>query len=479
MYGFDSAELVTGAYSLGIVHATGYPLYLLLGKLFTYVPWGDVAYGLNLMSATFAALTVVVVYHIMLLLTGNSFLSLASVMLFSFSYYYWHVAVVAEVYTLHLFLLAVLILILLVWERDRTPWLLPAFMLVYGLSLGNHMSGILSSFGFVYFILRVDARQFLTLKTLTLMLFAFLLGLSVYLYLPLRYAAEPPLNYVKAYYGVDLRSPKGLFWMISGQMYRFFAFGYDWSGFLSEVGRYFSYLWRNYLGIGVIIGLVGGFRQFRDDRKTFFFLWLIFATNALFFINYAVVDKDTMFLPTYLVWVLWIAIGFQESIQWIGHWVTDVTHRWAGSCLTWIPLSTALLIGLLALVLNYRWVDQSQNRTAQEFADRVFATAEPDSLVLARWSSAVVLEYFQVVEGQRPDLTVFNRSRFNVASYYKLWSQGASTPEILADIEHEEISLVDRASETRPVYLIEYDPVFAQQYEYRPIGGYYKLQRKP
>ena len=33
VYTFDSAEFATGAYCLGIIHATGYPFYLLLAKL--------------------------------------------------------------------------------------------------------------------------------------------------------------------------------------------------------------------------------------------------------------------------------------------------------------------------------------------------------------------------------------------------------------------------------------------------------------
>src|SRR6185436_6410127 len=36
VYGLDSAELTTGAYALGIVHAPGAPLYLLLGHVFTW-----------------------------------------------------------------------------------------------------------------------------------------------------------------------------------------------------------------------------------------------------------------------------------------------------------------------------------------------------------------------------------------------------------------------------------------------------------
>src|SRR5512142_2000566 len=58
VYTFDSAEFATGAYVLGIIHPTGYPLYLVLAKLFTFIPVGDVAYRVNLLSALFGAVTV-------------------------------------------------------------------------------------------------------------------------------------------------------------------------------------------------------------------------------------------------------------------------------------------------------------------------------------------------------------------------------------------------------------------------------------
>src|SRR5215213_3002054 len=63
LYG-DSAEFQTIAYTLGIGHPTGYPIYVLLAKLFTFLLVGDIAYRVNLFSAFCAALTVVFVYLI-------------------------------------------------------------------------------------------------------------------------------------------------------------------------------------------------------------------------------------------------------------------------------------------------------------------------------------------------------------------------------------------------------------------------------
>jgi hypothetical protein len=56
IYVGDSGELVAAVATLGIPHPSGYPLYVLLGKLFTLaVPLGSVAYRMSLFSAVCAA----------------------------------------------------------------------------------------------------------------------------------------------------------------------------------------------------------------------------------------------------------------------------------------------------------------------------------------------------------------------------------------------------------------------------------------
>src|SRR5690606_35055293 len=121
-------------YSLGLVRATGYPVYLLLGKLFTLLPIGDVGFRLNLMSAICAAATSGLLYRIVRRLTGLSAAALAASLLLAFSYYFWAQAVAAEVYALHTLFVVSLILLLLKWEATRADRWLAAFGLVYGLS---------------------------------------------------------------------------------------------------------------------------------------------------------------------------------------------------------------------------------------------------------------------------------------------------------------------------------------------------------
>ena len=76
VYFGDSGELIAAAYTLGIAHPPGYPLYTMLAHLFTYLPFGTLAFRVNLFSAVTSSLTVVVIYFICLKLTSNRLASI-------------------------------------------------------------------------------------------------------------------------------------------------------------------------------------------------------------------------------------------------------------------------------------------------------------------------------------------------------------------------------------------------------------------
>ena len=63
---FDSGELISGAATLGVSHPPGYPLYVLTGHLFSYMPLGNIAFRVNLLSSFFGALSVMMIYLITL-----------------------------------------------------------------------------------------------------------------------------------------------------------------------------------------------------------------------------------------------------------------------------------------------------------------------------------------------------------------------------------------------------------------------------
>ncbi len=473
VYGFDSAELASGVYSLGIVHPPGFPLYMLVGKLFTFLPFGSVAYRLNLMSAFFAAATVYVLFRVIYRITGKYWASWTSAAFLAFSIYFWQMSVVAEVYTLHTFFLVLEIWILLKWQETGRPGTLVLFAFTYGLSLTNHTTGILFAPGFAWMIFSSPKWKWKASGWWLGVPAGFLAALLVYLYIPIRANSATPMNYLGEYYDVDATTLSGLFWVVSGRAYRFFAFGYSPAEVLSELVQGLRMVWRNFLGVGFLLGMLGLLSAFRKDWKNRTGWVLLFLGNFLFYVNYRVLDKDTMFLPSFVIFAILSGYGLSFLDDLFGRFFAEGKLRTAHKALQ--PVFWMTLVGLM-VALNWKWADMSQTRGPQTYSDMVFNSVQESSTIIASWSPAVVLEYYQIVEGRRPDLHIYNRSRSEVARYYKYWSMGFSPARISAVINREELAAIDRIYQASShVYSIEYDPVIAHNFEYLPAGAYYHL----
>ena len=136
----DAAMLQMQVAVLGISHPTGYPTYLMLSHLFTYLPVGDVAYRTNLASAAWASLAVAAVYAAGLLLSRSVVAAAVGALTFGLGTALWSQAVIAEVYPLNALFLALTVVSLLFWrERRRDRYLLLSALLV-GLCLTNHLT---------------------------------------------------------------------------------------------------------------------------------------------------------------------------------------------------------------------------------------------------------------------------------------------------------------------------------------------------
>ncbi|MDO8734210.1 MAG: DUF2723 domain-containing protein, partial [Elusimicrobiota bacterium] len=62
----DAGDLTASVFTLGIAHPPGYPVYVILGKIWTIlIPFGNIGYRLNLFSAFTSSLTVIMVYFIL------------------------------------------------------------------------------------------------------------------------------------------------------------------------------------------------------------------------------------------------------------------------------------------------------------------------------------------------------------------------------------------------------------------------------
>ena len=99
-----------------------------------------------------------------------------------------------------------------------------------------------------------------------------------------------------------------------------------------------------------------------------------------------------------------------------------------------------LVPAVAALPTTYAQVDHTQDRRAQRWVDRTFASLEPNALILSWWSYSTPLWYAQRVEGRRPDIDIVDdRTRLD---------------ENLGDLN----DVIDANLPTRPVYVLRLDP---------------------
>lgn len=160
---WDCGEFITSAYTLGVPHPPGAPLFILIGRIATMLPIvADIGLRINLISVLLSALTVMFTYLVVVRLmrewrglpeTMEEKLIIYSSgiigsLCLAFSDAFWFNAVEAEVYAVSMFFTAIVVWLILVWiEKADDPagdkiLLLIAYLI--GLATGVHLLNILT-----------------------------------------------------------------------------------------------------------------------------------------------------------------------------------------------------------------------------------------------------------------------------------------------------------------------------------------------
>lgn len=467
IYNLDSAELTTAAATGGILRATGYPLYLAIGRVWAWLPIGDMGYRFNLLSAFCAALTILQAENILrrigshrlpIPLSVGPWARVSALGLLATAPYFWSMSLIAEVYTLHTALLAGIILALLRWSDAPSPSRLALPVFLMALSLGNHAATVLLIPGGLWYVLTTHPRLLWQPRYIWAATMGLLAGLLVFLYLPWRFAAQPAFNYAGnfdatgVFVPVDLQTWPGFLWLITGRSFAGQMFGYTAGEVMGEWGAYGVQLWRAFFIVGIGPGMLGLAVLARRNWRLAGMLLLIFAANAIFYVNYRVVDKNTMFLPTYLVWALWLGVGYQTVLDWLpsGRGETAVRMLVSG-------IGRGIIAGavLLALVWNWPLVDLSHDHSTRQQSSEILQLVEPNAIIFGWWETVPGIQYLQLVEGQRPDVLVINR--FLISG---------------SDMTH----LIQTQIEQRPIYINNPPLELIQSFNITKVGPLYRLE---
>ncbi len=182
---WDSGEFIATAYTLGIPHPPGAPLFLLVAKLFSFLSLGNpekIAFWTNMVSVLFSSLTIFLLYH-SLVLIGRKFYEEASIqsfgvklaiissagmasLIYAFSDSFWFSATETEVYAMSSFFTALVVWLMLKWDimKDsiQSDKILILLAYLMGLSFGVHLLNLLAipTLGIIYYYKNTKVRSF-------------------------------------------------------------------------------------------------------------------------------------------------------------------------------------------------------------------------------------------------------------------------------------------------------------------------------
>ncbi len=424
----DGSELATIPYVLGLAHSPGYPLYTVLGFLFSHLlPFGDVAHRVNLLSATLGALGVGGLYLIVLqLLPGTpgqgramerSLAALAA-LLFAFSVDFWSQALIAEVYAPNIGLLAVTLLLLMAWGRRPSAGRYFLFALSFGLSLGTHLSnlGFAPAFAFFTALILVTGQrgQSLLLNRQLALSFlgvvcagalGFLLGAAQFAWLPLR-ANTLNDRFMLRHAPTTI---EGLYKYTLGAFSNL-KFAFPLPAIPGRIVIYLDLLHNQFGLAGIAVGIIGLF-VLLWKRLPYFYLFVgIYLVNVWFFIQYKAFDLEVFFIPAHFVWAIFLAFGAWGILDGIRQMISKgrrVPHREArtGFQLGAWAWAAILALSLIPLLKNWGQNDYSNDTAINDFYANLWERL-PEGAALLTPGGVFGYDafYWQMVYNTRPDV---------------------------------------------------------------------------
>lgn len=401
----DSGELAAAAATLGVAHPTGYPLFVLIGHLWSLLPWSSTIDGMNIFAGVVTAsavgmtvLTIDLILRRMFDSRSSSlsasemslFLADAGALLLAMAPIVWAQGTSIEVYGLNLLLITTALYCVLraSVETNAYRWIVTTSFVV-GLMLTNHISSLFLTVGFLTILSSSPAFSFR--KMWPYIFLPAILPLALYAYLPLRSAQIPPLNWGMTHLGVF-----EFFYHIKGSQYGVWLFS-DKEAAGENVRLLGVSLSEMLLWIGWIPVAAGLVMSWIRIRRVMLGLLLVIVGNLAISLGYSIPDIDSYFLPTLLISAIFFAIGTYALIS-----LRTYSGRLA---------SIALILPVFGILRTWPEADLSSHRAVPLYTQWALENADSNAIVISRqWDYLLSsLWYEREVEHRRTDVVVIEK----------------------------------------------------------------------
>ncbi len=426
----DSGEMAAASYQLGLPHPPGYPLFCLIGRLTCLLPLGTPAFRLNLLSQFFLMGSLLVLLGLWKRITRPAKLGwgwmigttgLAMVLVSNQDLFSQALTAKGGVYTLTLFFTCLCVWFISEGDESTNKRTLFLIFFVWSLGLANHWQTHLVWIPFLIGWM-FHHRTRWNLKTLVMAMSWVAIGMSLYLYLPLRGTFQP-----LPFWGNPVQW-EGFKWVVTRQLVSGFEpLTLHWDFYRSFFGMlpgvYFTHWFP-----GFLIGLLPGIYYLAREQGRLLSGIGILCFSVLGAVALVHEPKNTYLTPLYLLSLLGLA-WLVASFGW-WRWIERMRMG------KFAVLLMLFLAQCLWLYQVYNREEKSRYHLAEDFAENVLQALPENSIMIAEGDHYVMGIWYELYgRGKRPDLAfepgvflVHDWGWRQIARQNKDWSNVASSP---------------------------------------------------
>ena len=383
----DTGELASVCATLSVAHPPGYPAYTVLGNFFNRVIFlGNPAYRTKIMSIFFASAVLLLLFFMFIRLSVSPFVSFLMCLLFLSSRVFWLLGIVSESYTPDLFF--ILLLFYISYFVKDYPKSLYLFSFVFGIALGVRATPILAlpAFALIFY-----KKRGLTWRFYFKAFLFFILGISVFLYMPIRAKVNPLINWDnpdtlnrflysvtrKAYgHGLDKISQ---FYTVS-------------ETFFKQIFIFTKALFFQFTPIFFLLGLWGIIKGLGKNLliQSLFVLFLIAGPLFIYISKmpanpHALVIVEASYLVPFFCFLVFAIYGIRKMKK-------------------TVIVILAIFAVLFNLFENSKALFRRKDFFSRSFAENVFASTPENSIVLLRKDVQLFSVWYQnILNGRRKD----------------------------------------------------------------------------
>jgi hypothetical protein len=424
LLGGDSAEAQFVPFTHSVMHYTGYPLYSVLGYLWSHVVIvGDVAYRMNLLSAFAGAIAVGILAYLGRVVGENWLCGVLAAALLGCSALFWDWSTKAGVRSLNVTLILAIFLLALVWGEHQTAqkpaldkrWL--ALWFVIGIGLAHHRTTILVLPGLAIYLLWTRKTLLRDWRAILGAAVALLPGLVTYLYLPWSSAHNPayqPLPVDSVSHFLDLVLARNLSDMVTSLTP---------ADIPQRLGWLVEYLVQQF-GSLVVLAAAAGLLMMLFKRPRFAVaLWVSLVLLIGFTIDYRIQGMERLnivfLLPVHAI--VGLGAGYCVGLiwQWLRVWndrLPPIRARMLGHWAIGLAVTAAAILLLLPVAAHgLAWIgpgkepamDAYRNELRGTQATRLVIYPEPlverKTVIVGEWEHIAAFMYAKYVDGLWPE----------------------------------------------------------------------------